>query len=362
VKTYEQFWRELAPAYPVSKGEMRVPIVTTLQTLPGVDMSQVLQNLQTLLEDMLENPAITSSAVERAVAAGESDLAPLITTDYTGVVRFDCVLDAAGAVKVLELNADYPDGLLLHDATYRTLTNTPCSLHTDAYLQFFAEQTNIHISHPPEAGFLDAYYVEKLALEASGHVVSIGATPSSDATVWHRRCTEVSKMSSAELQSWSGLQAQHINSFALRTLGYKDLLASGTHPYVPRTLLLDPRHLSEVIASRAQWVLKPANGCEGQGIYFGKDYTDDGWQTLVGQLSTGYIAQEFVTLPQRTVSIYMNEGIEERHLFYDFCPHFFIQSGKVVGSGHVLMRFSQSPVVNVSQGGAIGYHQVTSTQ
>lgn len=84
MKTYEQFWRELSPAYPVSKGEMRVPIVTTLQTLPGVDMPQVLQDLQTLLENMLENTALTDSAVERAVAAGESELVPLITSDYTG--------------------------------------------------------------------------------------------------------------------------------------------------------------------------------------------------------------------------------------------------------------------------------------
>lgn len=167
-------------------------------------------------------------------------------------------------------------------------------------------------------------------------------------------------MSPTTLQEWSGLKAQHINSFALRTLGYKDLLANLVHPYVPRTVALDAPHQEEVIASREKWVLKPANGSEGQGIYFGTEYTDATWKTLLAQLPPGYIAQEFVVLPQRVVSIYTNDSIVDQELYYDFCPHFFIQSGKVVSVGHILMRFSKSPVVNVSQGGAIGYHEVVS--
>jgi len=357
MKSYEEFWGTLSPAYPISKGTMRVPIVTTLQSLPGVDMSEVLVNLETLLEDLLDEHATAASAVERAKGAGESSIIPLITPDYTGVVRFDCVLDQTGEVKVLELNADYPDGLLLHDATYSALSSDRCSLHADAYLKFFDRDSVVHISHPPKAVFLDAFYAEKLALEAAGHEVSIGAVPASGNTQYHRRCIEVSKMTANEINQWHASSVQHINSFALRTIGYKDLLAHSSHPYIPRTMLLDSVTKVEILESQSKWVLKPANGCEGQGIYFGKDHTAATWETRLAELPVGYIAQEFVELPKRTVSIYADDGIEERELFYDFCPHFFIKSGKVVGTGHVLMRFSKSPIVNVSQGGAIGYHE-----
>jgi len=357
MKTFEQFWSELSPAYPISKGAMRLPIVTTLQTLPGLDMALVLADLQTLLEGMLEKHATAAGATARAESAGESAIVPLIISDYTGVVRFDCVLDDTGAVKVLELNADYPDGLLLHDATYSALTDSVCTLHTDNYLKLFSNQAAVHISHPAEAVFLDAFYTEKLALEAAGHQVSIGAVSPSAPLQYHRRGIEVSKMSVQDLQQWQGIDVQHINSFALRTLGYKDLLADSTHPYIPQTILLDATNRAEVAVAPAKWVLKPANGCEGQGIYFGKNYEESKWKQLLDTLPIGYIAQEFVSLPKQSISIYIDGDIKERELFYDFCPHFFIQSGRVVGTGHILMRFSESPVVNVSQGGAIGYHQ-----
>lgn len=363
MKSYEQFWAELAPAYPVSKGAMRLPIATTLQTIPELDMEVVLGELQGILQQLLDDPDVQAGAQLRAKEAGEEFLTPLIDANYSGVVRFDCVVADNGAVKILELNADYPDGLLLHDYTYSALAGTACTLHRDAYVRYFAAADRVHISHPAEAGFLDAYYVEKEALEAAGHAVSIGAVPTDEATVWHRRCAEVGKMQSAELAHWGRMEAQHLNSFALRTLGYKALLSTLTHPYVPQTLSLDTKAAREMVAADpARFVLKPSNGCEGYGLHFGHTYTQAAWRRHVEALPLGYIAQEFVSLPKRQVDVYADGAVQTDAYYYDFCPHFFIRDGKVTDVGHILMRFSQSPVVNVTQGGAIGYHRLPSVR
>jgi len=40
-KAYDDFWVKLAPAYPVSRGSMRVPIVTELQTLSDIAVPEL---------------------------------------------------------------------------------------------------------------------------------------------------------------------------------------------------------------------------------------------------------------------------------------------------------------------------------
>ena len=357
--SYEDFWAALAPAYPVSKGSMRLPIATELQTIPELNMPTVLKELQQLLQGLLDDQGVLDGARARAIAAGETQFVSLIDGSYNGVVRFDCVVDGFGEVKILELNADYPDGLLLHDATYGVLSGESCTLHTEAYQRYFSAADTVHISHPAEAGFLDAYYVEKEALEAAGHTVTIGAELTSEPTVWHRRCLEVGKISPADIAHWGAQHAQHLNSFALRTLGYKELLATLNHRFIPKTLSMDTDEVfREVGQDPARWVLKPSNGYEGNGLYFGSEYAEDEWRALIDSLPAGYIAQEYVQLPRQTVDIYTDGKIVSEELYYDFCPHFFIRDGKVAETGHILMRFSRLPVVNVSQGGAIGYHQL----
>ena len=49
-KAYEEFWSKLAPAYPVSRGSMRVPIVTELQSLPDVVVPELWKELASVLE------------------------------------------------------------------------------------------------------------------------------------------------------------------------------------------------------------------------------------------------------------------------------------------------------------------------
>jgi hypothetical protein len=356
MQSYEAFWENLIPAYPVSKGAMRLPIVAELQTLSNLDVSQMMSDLKTVLEQLLWQSGAGAGARARAKAAGETSIIPYIDDTYTGVVRFDCVLNEAGEIKILELNADYPDGLLLHDYTYSALSGTSSKLHEKAFLKFFPPDVQIHISHAADAHFLDAYHLEKKSLEAAGHAVTIGSPVAGVLPAWHRRCIEASKIVAEDMSWCEESNPQHLNSFTLRTLGYKDLLATISHPSVLKTIVLSAENLSEIVADRERYVLKPANGCEGRGILFGRDYASAEWAVLLAQLPAGYVAQEYVTLPRLKVPIYEAGEIIYKELFFDICPHFFIHEGKVVDSGHILMRFSESAIVNVSQGGAVGYH------
>jgi len=284
---------------------------------------------------------------------------PYIDDTYTGIVRFDCVV-ADGKIKILELNADYPDGLLLHDKTYGLLAGSPCQVHESAFLSYFPPKTMIHISHAKEAYFLDAYYTEAATLEAAGHTVSLGAgAPPHGTPAWHRRCIEASKVTTDDMLWCKDARPQHLNSFALRTLGYKDLLASVSHPYALKTSPVGREMFPELTAHQSGYVLKPANGCEGRGIFFGRNHTKVAWADILATLPPGYIAQEYVQLPRRRVAIYDGGTVVEKELYFDICPHFFITAGTVTGTGHLLMPFSESPVVNVAQGGAVGYHTLT---
>jgi hypothetical protein len=57
-------------------------------------------------------------------------------------------VDASGTPKILEINADYPDGLLMHDATYSLLSGAPTTKNLDGYLQLFEHSDTIFILYP----------------------------------------------------------------------------------------------------------------------------------------------------------------------------------------------------------------------
>jgi uncharacterized circularly permuted ATP-grasp superfamily protein len=174
-----------------------------------------------------------------------------------------------------------------------------------------------------------------------------------------RRCLEVTKLSNDNIDALVSLSPRLVNTISLRTLGYKDLLESIDHPFVPKSVKLNPDTKEYCEAERERIVLKPADGCEGYGIYFGNKMTDEEWSDFTeAALVKNYIAQEYIHIPKYPVSLFENNSISEKELYFDLCPHFFIKDGRVTGSGHTLMRFSENPVVNVTQGGGIGYHQI----
>ena len=65
-KAYDAFWTQLLPAYPISKGELRLPIASELITLEGFDYTDFIENLTTILTTLLNVSATEAGAIARA--------------------------------------------------------------------------------------------------------------------------------------------------------------------------------------------------------------------------------------------------------------------------------------------------------
>lgn len=358
--SYQKFWEKLSPAYPISRGEFRLPIATSLFDLPNKRADDLSKNLVEILDLLLKQHGTKKSAAARAYEAGEGRIIPLITDEFTGVVRFDCIIDSTtDEFKILEINCDYPDGLILHDKTYSALQNEDLSLHENLLTELFDKDKAIAILHSKKATFIDGYHAEKIALEKMFKDVEIGSDINYTVPKIIRRCLEVSKLSEADIEQSATLPHKYINTFSLRTLGYKNLLSEIDHSYVPKTVSLNRENLDEFLMEKDKWVIKPIEGCEGNGIYFGRDNDMESWQDILDRVvDIPYIAQEFISISKQKVEFYENDGINERELYFDICPYFFIKDGKIIGNGHTLMRFSENKIVNVTKGGGIGYHRL----
>lgn len=90
-KAYSKFWDTLLPAYPISKGSIRLPIASELQTIEGLNIKELQTNLIKILEEILEKYGNKDAAIKNALEAKDDSLLPLINNDFTGVVRFDCL-------------------------------------------------------------------------------------------------------------------------------------------------------------------------------------------------------------------------------------------------------------------------------
>lgn len=353
--SYESFWRKLKLAYPLSKGSIMPPIATTVAKEDPEKVSDLLENLEQIVQNLLNQYGDKESAIKRAEENGDVCFMSLITEDFSGIIRFDCVVDEiSDSYKILEINCDYPDGLLLHDYTYSALTNTNTRLHHRLLRKLFKEEGPTYVLHDKDAEFLDAYELERVFLKAQR-----GSEVHNSVKV--RRCIETSKMTSDMYKSLTATSSNRVvNSFALRTLGYKGLLANITSDLIPTTYLLNSDSKQKIIDNKDTLILKPQDGCEGNDIYFGYMNKLDDWRKIVEDFCTkNYVAQEFIQIKKQKVDLFENNSIVEKDLYYDLCPHFFIDKGRVIGRGHILMRYSEDRVVNVSKGGGIGYYKLS---
>ena len=357
---YDAFWKSLLPAYPVSKGEFRLPIATNLIEIPNFNLNELHDNLTQILNTLLKTEGTKEKAQQRALSTGDTQLVPLIDDEYTGVVRFDCLWNpVTETVSILEINCDYPDGLLLHDKTVSVLKGSTNERHATLYEQLFEPKEDVAVLHSPTAPFVDGYHAVSEYLSASGHTGTILtdiATLTSHTTV--QRCLETTKLTPADLDNLIEKSPRLINTAALRTLGYKNVLENISHPYIPTTFSISATTYEHSIARQNTLVLKPADGCEGTGIYFGNQMDAAEWKACVANaVENNYVAQEFIDIPRISIDMYEDGTVVNKELYYDICPHFFIKHGEVIGVGHTLMRFSKNPIVNVSQGGGIGYYK-----
>ena len=85
-------------------------------------------------------------------------------------------------------------------------------------------------------------------------------------------------------------------------------------------------------------------------MIIGKDTSNEERINYINNLvNNDYLIQEFVENIPIEVPMYKEGDTITKKLHYDICPHFFIQDNKVIGVGHILMRFSENKILNVFQ-------------
>ena len=119
---------------------------------------------------------------------------------------------------------------------------------------------------------------------------------------------------------------------------------------VPRTLLLNEANLDKVTREQDQYVLKPADGWGAQGLYLGWRSTRDEWREHLKRSMAigGYVAQERVEIPSRSLPTWTGETWECFSYMFDLSPY-----GLAEKAVSPLVRLSASEVLNVKQGARI---------
>lgn len=365
--TYNEFWEILSKAYPVSHGELRLPIATHCLSIENISIGSLFLQFQEVLDIIIEQISITWSETI-AYQNKQNEIIPFLWGDFTWVLRFDCMINSKGELKIIEINSDYPDGLLLHDFTYWALSwNQESTKHHDAFISLFNKSESIYIAIPYDAFFLDAYYVEYNYLRDKGYDVTIWTlrqlTREDDFIYFDwkkidciRRCVEVAKISSGEFQLLTWAKIRFVNTFDLRLLWFKSNLSSIKNSLVPETFSLVDWEIEKVLWDKDNWVIKPSNLFEGKNVYIGRDLSHEEWESLVMKNKNHeFVVQEFVDSKKIQVEFYDNWGIESRNVYFDLCPHFFIKDWVIVNQWLTLARFSEDKILNIAQWGWLWY-------
>lgn len=98
---------------------------------------------------------------------------------------------------------------------------------------------------------------------------------------------------------------------------------------------------------RAQFILKPNDDYGGRGVVFGDRSSAQDWDAAIDEAIEGdYVAQEMIELRTEVFPVFGEGGWTLQPMFVDTNP--FLFHGSVEG---VMVRLSDSPVVNVTSGG-----------
>lgn len=98
---------------------------------------------------------------------------------------------------------------------------------------------------------------------------------------------------------------------------------------------------------RSQFILKPNDDYGGRGIVFGERLSASDWDlALATALTDDYVVQEKIELRTEVFPIFDDKCWSLEHMYVDTNP--FLFRGRVEG---VMVRLSDSPVVNVTSGG-----------
>ena len=166
-----------------------------------------------------------------------------------------------------------------------------------------------------------------------------------------------------------------INNFKMRLLGHKSLMAAlhykefqkyltdeeieAINKLLPYTIKLDTCDLESIYENKNKWVLKPSDLAEGEGITIGQDVSKEDWiknLDSANQNGANWILQEKIEIPEKEFNLINEDAktIMTDTKKFDFDPHIILFKNKSE-IGNILVRFSESNILNVMKGGGLTY-------
>ncbi len=399
------FWKHLSEhAYPISRGTMRIPISLEpfgLTAGQHADTSAMLLLLINAAQKIAQNYFI-DSALQEVLAIDEAERELIVASKdqpFVGVIR--AYLLYGSGPRALELNADFPDGIFMHDVTSQAIADSsPLALSSASNAALFDEllrlegvssEDHIFIAYNAGREFVDEFELTRIVLARFGWNVSVGTF---DDLVFKggkfyaagmpvsvlRRGSELSKLRHNKKLLSELIEAQQnglkiINNFKMRLLGHKALFAAlwderfqhyltleeieAVQSLVPYTKKLEEFEHHHLAPEKDRWVLKPTDLAEGNGITVGTTANEDEWARALAEAFAnprGWIVQEKAILPESRFTFINDDTGERTHAraFHDLNPHVILSREKA-SVGNILVRFSNSEILNVMKGGGITY-------
>lgn len=403
----EKFWRNLSKsAYPVTKGKLKIPISLEPFIITKSEYRDLQKNLLLFVSAArkIADKYFVDDEIKKIVVINKNEkqlIKQSRHSNFVGIIRID--LFYAKYPKVVEINADFPDGLFMHDITSREIMRlsglkVQYSNNSKLFDQLLkSEKVNksdhIFVGYNKKRNFIDEFVLSKIQLNKLGwENVSAGAF---EDLVFRkgqcyfqgkrvdviRRGAELYKLRTTPhliknlIKAGKNSKLQLINNFKMRLLGHKSLLAAlhdrRFHKYLtiseiesiykllPFTTKLDMSNINKLTNEKDLWVLKPSDLAEGENVAIGKSLAKTDWLAVIKKASRNpemWVLQRRISIPQanfNTVDLQTGKVKSEKKK-YDFNPHIVLFKDRNK-FGNIISRFSDSDVLNVMKGGGLTY-------
>lgn len=402
----KKFWNFLSKkAYPISKGKIRIPISLEPFVIEKDEYNKLNCNLKffvsaciKLVDKYFENKKLQEII---SLNKDEHKLIEKFNSDqWIGVIRVDMFYDQSP--KIVEINSDYPDGFFMHDITAKAILTNLTNLkylslnHAKLFQKLLIstnvlKDKNIFIGYDKGRKFIDEFFLTKNKLQKFGwkniligHFEDLkyknrGVYFSDKKIDIIRRGSELFRLRKIPdlidgfYQTKSRLKI--INNFKMRLLGYKSLMAAlydsrfqkylskkeinAVKILLPFTVKLDYYPLNNALKEKNQWVLKPIDLAEGENVCVGSSVNIEEWGGKLKsamQNPKSWILQKKVSVPQTEFNWVDGKSgkIVSKIKKFDFNPHIILYKNSIE-MGNILVRFSDSNILNVAKGGGLTY-------
>jgi hypothetical protein len=405
------FWVNLSEkAYPISHGNMRIPISLEPLIIKKEEYLALEKNMSSLISaaKKLATHYFDDVELRKTVVINPAELKLIVASEREplfGIVRVD--LFYSKKPKIVEINADFPDGFFMHDVTSleisKLLIGKKVKLFNHAKLfdellrSYNIDRTqHIFVGYDKERRFIDEFELTKIVLNSFGWInISVGAFEDLDYRNGEffytnkrveviRRGSELSKLRRIPgfidklLFAQANSSLKIINNFKMRLLGHKSLMAAlcdkRFHKYLkddeiealsellPETHKLDQFDINDLLNSKDEWVIKPSDLAEGEGVVVGIGTTETVWKEKISNALKNpeyWIVQKRVDIPQDKFNLINSKdgSVISGYKKYDFDPHVILMKDNQQ-LGTIMSRFSEADILNVMQGGGLTYTYV----